>query len=79
MRGRRGWGCNRYRQGCRLVVWFQHQGVEIPPGEADRLFRRGQTRLFADHPVSGRRARLVLSTELEGNVAWEETKRGRSK
>lgn len=78
VRGRRGWGCNRYRQGCRFVVWFHHEGVEIPPGEADRLFRRGKTRLFAAHPVSGRRARLVLSPDREGNVSWEETKRGRS-
>lgn len=75
MRGQRGWGCNRFREGCHLVVWFQHQGVAIPPSEADRLFRRGQTRLFAQHPDSGRKARLILSPGVEGNVIWEETRR----
>lgn len=77
MRGRRAWGCDRWRDGCHLVVPFEVDGVLIPPDEADRLFRRGQTRLFADHPGTGQRARLVLAPDEERPVRWEETKRKR--
>ena len=76
IRGNRGWGCNRWRQGCHLVVWFSHENVAIPQEEADRLFRKGETRLFAVHPQTGRKARLVLDLDAAGNVRWEETKRG---
>jgi DNA topoisomerase-3 len=27
MEGKRGWGCDRWRQGCRFVVWFEENGV----------------------------------------------------
>lgn len=66
--GRRGWGCSRHAEGCGFVVWFEHHGVKIPPEEADRLFRRKQTRLFTH--VDGRRARLVLDLQAPGNVRW---------
>ena len=77
IRGRRGWGCDRWREGCRFVVWFVQDGVAVPADEADRLFRRGQTRLFAAAPTTGKQARLVLDLEAPGNVRWEETRRGR--
>ncbi|MGE0709230.1 MAG: DNA topoisomerase [Planctomycetota bacterium] len=79
VRGRRGWGCDRWREGCRLVVWFEHEGVAIPSSEAERLFRQGKTRLFATHPRSGQRARLVLAPGEEGNVRWETSARGKGR
>lgn len=66
--GRRGWGCSRHAQGCDFVVWFEHHGVRVPQDEADRLFRRKQTRLFTN--VDGRKARLVLDLTAPGNVRW---------
>lgn len=78
MSGRRGWGCTRWREGCGFVVWFE-QGtarpqVRVPADEADRLFRKKQTRLM-DGLVPGRKARLVLDLEEEGNVRVELGKR----
>jgi DNA topoisomerase-3 len=79
MRGNRGWGCTRWREGCQFVVWFEQDGVLVPDEEAERLFRRGQTRLFAKHPSDGPKARLVLDLEVDGNVRWEATKRGKKR
>ena len=76
IRGNRGWGCTRWRQGCRFVVTFQQNGVTVPDDEADRLFRRGQTRLFTRRPSDGRKVRLVLDLDADGNVIWQETRRG---
>ncbi|MGK0358458.1 MAG: DNA topoisomerase-3 [Bradymonadia bacterium] len=66
--GSRGWGCSRHASGCPFVVWFEHSGVRIPDDEADRLFRRKQTRLFTQ--IDGQRARLVLDLGASGNVRW---------
>jgi DNA topoisomerase-3 len=27
MTGKRGWGCSRWREGCKFVVWFEEGGV----------------------------------------------------
>jgi DNA topoisomerase-3 len=27
MAGKRGWGCDRWREGCRFVVWFEENGI----------------------------------------------------
>jgi DNA topoisomerase-3 len=24
--GKRGWGCSRWREGCKFVVWFEEEG-----------------------------------------------------
>lgn len=74
--GNRGWGCSRWRESCRFVVWFHHGDLRLPDDEADRLFRRGQTRLMEGLSPDGR-ARLVLDLEREGNVRIELGKRQR--
>lgn len=67
--GRRGWGCDRFREGCDLVVWFEQGplGLRLPAEEAERLFRKGATRLLPGL-VEGGRARLLLDLEAPGNV-----------
>jgi len=67
IQGQRGWGCNRWRQGCQFVLWFEHDGVQVPEPEAARLCARGKSRLFHQH--EGTKYRLVLSTE--GHLTWE--------
>jgi DNA topoisomerase III len=75
--GNRAWGCSRWRESCKFVVAFEHQGVRVPDHEADRLFRRGQTRLMDGLSPQGR-ARLVLDLTAPGNVRIEPGKRTRS-
>jgi DNA topoisomerase-3 len=72
--GNRAWGCSRWRESCKFVVSFVHQDVRIPDDEAERLFRRGQTRLMAGL-LPQARARLVLDLAAPGNVRVEASKR----
>lgn len=72
--GNRAWGCSRWREGCKFVVSFVHEGMRIPDDEADRLFRKGQTRLMDGLAPQGR-ARLVLDLAAPGNVRVELGKR----
>ena len=74
IKGRRGWGCSNYRQGCTFVVWFRIGDFQIPEDEAERLFRRKQTRLMQGL-VPGAKARLVLDLEATNNVRVERGKR----
>jgi DNA topoisomerase-3 len=67
MAGRQAWGCTRWREGCRFVVAFVQASQPLPREEADRLFRKGETRLMAGLTPKGR-ARLVLDPEAEGGV-----------
>ncbi|GMV43469.1 MAG: hypothetical protein AMXMBFR64_51850 [Myxococcales bacterium] len=78
IRGHRGWGCSRWRDGCTFVVWFDQGGRPLSDGEADRLLREGRTRLLdalpgpAGNPVRGR---LVLDLSAPGNVRVEPSRR----
>lgn len=72
--GRRGWGCSRWREACSFVVWFEHRGTRIPDDEAERLFRRGQTRLMSGLSQAGK-ARLILDLNAAGNVRVQLSKR----
>ncbi|MCB9735417.1 MAG: DNA topoisomerase 3 [Deltaproteobacteria bacterium] len=74
--GRRGWGCDRFREGCDLVVWFEQgdAGFRVPDDEAERLFRKRETRLMPGL-VEGARARLVLDLGAPGNVRVERAKK----
>jgi hypothetical protein len=56
------------------VVSFVHEGVRVPDDEADRLFRRGQTRLMEGLSPHGK-ARLVLDLTAPGNARIELSKR----
>jgi DNA topoisomerase-3 len=76
--GNRAWGCSRWRQACKFVVAFVHEGQRIPDDEADRLFRRGRTRLMPGFSPHGR-ARLVLDLAAPGNVRIELGKRATRK
>ncbi len=72
--GRQAWGCSRWREGCRFVVAFQHGDTRLPDDEADRLFRKGQTRLMAGL-AEGSRARLVLDLAAADFVRIDRGKR----
>ena len=42
--GSRGWGCSRWRDGCRFVVWFESAGTKLTATQLRDLVTRGKTR-----------------------------------
>ena len=42
--GSRGWGCSRWREGCRFVVWFESAGTRLSAAQLKDLVTRGKTR-----------------------------------
>ena len=69
LKGSRGWGCGRWREGCRFVLWFYCDGVALPEEEATRLITRKATRLFVTR--EGRKWRLKLDLSAPQWLRWE--------
>ena len=44
--GQRGFGCNRYREGCDFVVWKEMAGKKLTEKQIQTLIARGQTGLI---------------------------------
>jgi len=42
--GARGWGCSRWRDGCRFVIWFETAGRRLSAAQLRDLVTRGKTR-----------------------------------
>ena len=67
--GAQGWGCSRWRDGCRFVVWFLAGGKRLTQTQLRDLVTHGKTRkaTFGD-----RTGRLVLDANREdGAVRFE--------
>nr|MBA3501870.1 hypothetical protein [Deltaproteobacteria bacterium] len=60
--GARGWGCARWREGCRFVIWFETAGRRITSSQLRDLVTLGKTRKATFEPVRGapQAGRLVL-------------------
>jgi len=69
--GQRGWGCSRWREGCRFVVWYQTAGRRLSAAQLRDLVTRGKTRkarfiLDGGAPALGR---LVLDPSADAGAA----------
>lgn len=69
--GRKGWGCTRWREGCRFVIWFEISGKRLTPKQARDLASKGRTgwlRGFRSPGGESFRARLVLRPDPESQA-----------
>ncbi|HEU0031230.1 MAG TPA: DNA topoisomerase [Kofleriaceae bacterium] len=48
--GSRGWGCTRWREGCRFVIWFETAGRKLSASQLRDLVTRGKTRTATFRP-----------------------------
>ncbi|CAM2065953.1 DNA topoisomerase [Sulfidibacter corallicola] len=74
IQGKRGFGCNRFKQGCRFVVWNEYAGKTLTPKQIRRLLEKGKTTLikgFKGEDGSSYGARLVLDAQKEVQMARE--------
>ena len=60
--GSRGWGCTRWREGCRFVVWFLTGGQRVTAAQLATLVTKGKTR-------KTRAGRFVLDVEVDNGAA----------
>jgi DNA topoisomerase III len=69
--GARGWGCSRWRDGCRFVVWFETAGRRLSPTQLRDLVMRGKTRKARFRSDRGVEldGRLVLDPSADGGSA----------
>jgi DNA topoisomerase-3 len=70
MQGQRGWGCTRWREGCRFVIWFEIAGRRLTEAQLRTLITTGKTRKASFVDARGREvdARLVLEPDREPGV-----------
>ncbi len=67
VRGKRAWGCGRWREGCMLVVPFEYAGKALTAAQLRDLLARGRTRP-AVWPCEGAPAKGRLVLELGGDT-----------
>lgn len=78
--GRRGFGCQRYREGCSFVVWKEVAGKKLTQRQLADLVKKGKTRLmsgFKNAAGASCKGRLRLDERCE-TVLEEEAKEGRA-
>ena len=76
--GRRGFGCNRYREGCDFVVWKELSGKRLTEKQIRALIGKGKTRLikgFKGRSGSKFDARLRLDEQRQVVFDFPERKR----
>ncbi len=65
--GARGWGCSRWKAGCKFVVWFETAGKKLTAAQLRDLVTHGKTRKATFE--NGRAGRLVLDPTATGGAA----------
>jgi DNA topoisomerase-3 len=74
--GRRGFGCNRYREGCDFVVWKEISGKRLTEKQVHALIGKGKTRLIKGfNGRSGKKFDARLRLDEQWKVVFEFSKR----
>ena len=75
--GKRGWGCDRWRDGCQFVIWYETAGRRLTDAQLRSLITTGKTRKarFTDARGASIEARLVLDPRSESGVQLERAPR----
>ena len=70
--GRRGYGCNRFREGCDFVVWKEISGKQLTEKQIHALIGKGKTRLIKGfNGRSGRKFDARLRLDEQRKVVFE--------
>ena len=75
--GKRGYGCDRFREGCDFVVWKEVAGKRLTEKQVRQLIGKGKTRLlkgFKSKSGNSFQARLRLNPEWKVEFEFEERK-----
>ena len=70
--GRRGYGCNRFREGCDFVVWKEVSGKQLTEKQIHALIGKGKTRLIKGfNGRSGKKFDARLRLDAQWKVVFE--------
>jgi DNA topoisomerase-3 len=67
--GSRGYGCNRFREGCNYVIWKEFEGKLLPITAVKALMKGEETRILKGF-------KLADGTEVQGKVRMKSDKTG---
>jgi DNA topoisomerase-3 len=68
--GRKGYGCSKYKEGCRFVIWKQSFGKSLSDAMVRTIIEKGKTNKlkFTDEEGRSYEARIVLRDEKTGEL-----------
>lgn len=71
--GRKGYGCNRFKEGCGFVIWKEYEGKVITLSMLKSLLSSGRTQLlsFKDNDGQSYKARIGLEDQATGKLGLE--------
>jgi DNA topoisomerase-3 len=76
--GRRGWGCNRYREGCDFVVWKEVAGKPLTEKQLHTLIAKGKTGVIKGFTSkAGRKFEARLRLDEQWKTVFEFAQRRR--
>ncbi len=55
LKGKRSWGCSRYKEGCLTLVPFDYMGKKLTQSNADILFSKGKTGIIRGFIIDGQK------------------------
>ena len=64
--GKRGFGCSRWREGCRFVMWREYKGHSLRDDQIRRLLQR---RVLLEPPMSWETGEVVIQLLDNGELA----------
>ena len=65
VKGKNAWGCNRYREGCRLLIPFVFMGKKLTDKQAETLIIKGKTNVLKGFKADD-------GTDKSGRLVWNE-------
>jgi DNA topoisomerase-3 len=65
VKGNNAWGCNRYREGCRVLIPFTFMGKKITDKQAESLVLNGKTNVLKGFKTDD-------ATNKKGRLTWDE-------
>lgn len=71
LKGKKGYGCSRWKEGCKFVLWKKTYNTQLPPGKARELLTSGTTASPLLLSVDGKKVLANLKIDDQGEVRWE--------
>ena len=71
LEGKKGYGCSRWKEGCKFVLWKETYGTQLPPDTVRELLTSGATASPLLLPVDGKKVLANLKIDHQGEIRWE--------